>query len=61
MVGSNNIDTISEEFVNMRSWSTLNNLRIHPNKTKEMIIYRRRRNKRALPPTTPTIAGAERV
>ena len=60
MVGSNNIDIISEEFANIRSWATLNNLKIHPNKTKEMIIYRRR-NKRALPPTTPTIAGAERV
>src|SRR6218665_464373 len=45
MVGSSNIDTISEEFANIRSWATLNNLRIHPNKTKEMIIYRRR-NKR---------------
>src|SRR6218665_2719765 len=47
MVGSNNIDTTSEEFLNMRSCSTLNNLSIHPNKTKEMIIYRRL-NKRAL-------------
>src|SRR6218665_949941 len=35
----------------------LNPKAFHPNKTKEMIIYRRR-NKRALPPTAPTIAGA---
>src|SRR6218665_126858 len=34
MFDSNNLDPISEEFANIRSWATLNNLRIHPNKTK---------------------------
>ena len=60
MFGTNKMDPISEEFANSRSWATLNDLRTRPNKTKDMIIYRRR-NKMALPPTCSTIVGAERV
>jgi len=42
MVGSNNIGTAAEEFGNIQSWAARNNLRINSNKTKELIIFRRR-------------------
>src|SRR6218665_1716602 len=36
------IHTVTEEFENIQTWAAKNNLKIHPNKTKEMLIFRRR-------------------
>ena len=60
MVGSNNIGTAAEEFGNIKSWAARNNLRINSNKTKELIIFRRR-SKSVTYPAEPLIPGAERV
>src|SRR6218665_3155692 len=42
------------------TWAAKNNLKIHPNKTKEMLIFRRRTS-RAKYSSEPIIPGAERV
>src|SRR6218665_2427489 len=60
MVGSRNVGTVIEEFSNIQAWASRNNLRIHPNKTKEMIVYRRR-SKCVNPSAHPLTPGAERV
>jgi len=49
-----------EEFDNIKSLAAKNNLKIHPNKTKEIIFYRRRFN-RAQCSSEPLISGVERV
>src|SRR6218665_1965094 len=60
MVVSNNIGTTAEEFGNIQSWAAKNNLRINSNKTKELIIFRRR-SKSVTYPAEPLIPGSERV
>src|SRR6218665_1540108 len=60
MIGSSNIHTTAEEFGNIRAWAMRNNLQINANKTKEMIIFRRRSKSVTYPPE-PLIPGAERV
>src|SRR6218665_491302 len=60
MVGFRNIGTVIKDFSNIQAWASRNNLRIHPNKTKEMIVYRRR-SKCVNRPAHPLIPGAERV
>jgi len=54
------VHTIKEEFDNIKSWATKNNLKIHPNKSKEIIFYRRHYD-RAQCSSEPLISGAERV
>ena len=58
MVGSRNIGTIVDEFGNIQTWATRNNLRIHLNKTKEMT---RRLSYCDNLPAHPLIPGAGRV
>src|SRR6218665_1301082 len=60
LVGSSMIHTVTEEFENIQTWAAKNNLKIHPNKTKEMLIFRRRTS-RAKYSSEPIIPGAERV
>src|SRR6218665_2349548 len=60
MVGSNNICTAAEELRNIQSWAARNNLCINSNKTKELIIFRRR-SKSVTYPAEPLIPGAECV
>src|SRR6218665_254246 len=59
-IQTNNIGTAAEEFRNIQSWAARNNLRINSNKTKELIIFRRR-SKSVTYPAEPLISGAERV
>src|SRR6218665_1815771 len=59
-IGSSNIHTTAEEFGNIQAWAMRNNLQINSNKTKEMIIFRRRSKSMIYPPE-PLIPGAERV
>src|SRR6218665_271 len=40
LVGSNCITTIADEIANMKDWAARNNMRIHPTKTKELVICR---------------------
>src|SRR6218665_3792015 len=60
LVGSAMVHTVKEEFDNIKSWAAKNNLKIHPNKTKEIIFYRRSYD-RAQCSSEPLIFGAERV
>src|SRR6218665_2825284 len=60
LVGTAMVHTVKEEFDNIRSWAVKNNLKIHPNKTKEIIFYRRRYD-RAQCSSELLISGAERV
>src|SRR6218665_1201162 len=60
LVGSAMVHTVKEEFDNIKSWAARNNLKIHPNKTNEIIFYRRRYD-RAQCSSEPLISGAERV
>src|SRR6218665_2393800 len=60
MICSSNIHTTAEEFGNIQAWAMRNNLQINANKTKEMIIFRRRSKSVTYPPE-PLIPGAERV
>src|SRR6218665_3528104 len=60
LVGSAMVHTVKEEFENIKSWAAKNNFKIHPNKTKEIIFYRRRYD-RAQCSSEPFIFGAERV
>src|SRR6218665_3100335 len=60
LVGSAMVHTVKEEFDNIKSWAAKNNLKIHPNKTKKIIFYRRRYD-RAQCSSEPHISGAERV
>src|SRR6218665_2344731 len=48
------------EFGNIQAWAMRNNHQINANKTKEMIIFRRRSKSVTYPPE-PLIPGAERV
>src|SRR6218665_1583924 len=59
LVGSNCITTVADEIANMKDWVARNNMRIHPTKTKELVICGTRFR---LPPTTPCpfVEGAER-
>ena len=59
LVGSAMVHTVKEEF-DIKSWAAKNNLKTHPNKTKEIILYRRRHD-RAQCSSVPLISGAERV
>src|SRR6218665_382450 len=52
MIGSSNIHTTAEEFGNIQALAMKNNLQINANKTKEMIIFRRR-SKSVTYPRTP--------
>ena len=54
------IHTATEEFYNIQSWAAKNNLKIHPSKTKEMIVIGRKKSVR-LPSSKQIIPGAERV
>ena len=60
LVVSNCITTVADDIANMKDGAVRNNMRIHPTKTKELVICRTRFR---LPPTTPCpfIEGAERV
>src|SRR6218665_1210474 len=60
MIGSSNIHTTAETFGNIQALAMKNNLQINANKTKEMIIFRRRPKSVTYPPE-PLIPGAERV
>ena len=57
IVGSAQYHTIPEELAHVAAWAAENNLRLNPNKTKEMIVVKRG-SKTAFPPPTP---GIERV
>src|SRR6218665_3950563 len=59
LVGSAMVHTVKEEF-DIKSWASKNNLKTHPNKTKEIILYRRRHD-RAQCSSVPLISVAERV
>jgi len=56
MVGSKNIGTVMDESGNIQAWATRKNVRIYPNKTKEMILYRQCSNFDN-PPAHPLIRG----
>src|SRR6218665_4054130 len=62
LVGSAMVhNTVKEEF-DIKSWAAKNNLKTHPNKTKEIILYRRRHEiHRAQCSSVPLISGGERV
>ena len=61
LIGSLMIHTAIEEYDNISSWALKHNLKIHPWKTKEMIVVGRRRSTRVQPPAELIIPGAERV
>jgi len=42
LIGSSMLHSAVEEFDNINSWALKNNLKIHPSKTKEMIVVGRR-------------------
>src|SRR6218665_710397 len=54
------LHTAVEEFDNINSWALKNNLKIHPSKTKEIIVFGRR-STRNQPPVELIMPGAERV
>src|SRR6218665_2760129 len=60
LIGSSMLHTAVEEFDNINSWALKNNLKIHPSKTKEMIVVGHRSTRTQLP-AEPIIPGAERV
>src|SRR6218665_2226028 len=61
LIGSSMLHTAVEElFDNIKSWALKNNLKIHPSKTKEMIVVGLR-STRTQPPAEPIIPGAKRV
>src|SRR6218665_3603068 len=60
LIGSSMIHTATEEFENIQSWAAKNNLKIHPSKTKEMIVIGRKKSVR-LPSSKQIIPGAVRV
>lgn len=60
LVGSTSIGTINEEFNNIEQWADNNNMKVHPSKTKELIVSRPR-SKPKIDPLRPFIDGAERV
>ena len=57
IVGSSLYTSIPDELDHVAVWAAENNLRLNPNKTKEMVVVKRG-SKTALPPPTP---GIERV
>src|SRR6218665_3834119 len=59
LFGSRSVGTDTDEFDNIRNWAAANNMLIHPSKTKELVVYRRR-NRRFPELASPLIAGAER-
>src|SRR6218665_372384 len=60
LVGSRSIGTLVEEFDNIKKWAENNNMKIHPSKTKELIVSRARSTTTQVP-LQPFIEGAERV
>ena len=60
LVGSASIGTIKDGYENIVQWVEKNNMKIHPSKTKEFIIYRAR-SRTTLEPSQPFIEGAKRV
>jgi len=42
LVGSTSIGTLVDEFDNIKKWAENNNMKIHPSKTKELIVSRAR-------------------
>ena len=60
LIGSSMIHTATEEFDNIQSWAAKNNLKIHPSKTKEIIVIGRKKSV-LLPSSKQIIPGAERV
>ena len=60
LVGSRSVDTIAEEFEDIKDWAAANNMLIHPSKTKELVVYQAR-NRRSPELASPLVAGTERV
>src|SRR6218665_1778495 len=60
LIGSSMIHTATEEFDNIQSWTAKNNLKIHPSKTKEMIVIGHKKSV-LLPSSKQVIPGAKRV
>ena len=59
LVGSNHLSTATEEFEHISAWAMENNLRLNPNKTRELIVIRKGRKSITCPPLI--IPGASRV
>jgi len=60
LIGSSMIHTATEEFDNIQSWTAKNNLKIHPSKTKEMVVIGRKKSV-LLPSRKQIIPEAKRV
>src|SRR6218665_1616894 len=60
LVGSSSIETLNDEYKNIKQWAEMNNMKIHPSKTKELIVTRVR-SRTARIPSQPLIDEAERV
>jgi len=60
LVGSNNLSTATEEFDHILNWAGANNLRLNPQKTKELIVFKSA-HRRVMSPSNPIIQGAVRV
>src|SRR6218665_1351977 len=60
LVGSTSIGTLVDEFDNIKKWAENNNMKIHPSKTKGLIVSRAR-SRTTQVPSQPFIEGAERV
>src|ERR1043165_9268955 len=58
LVGSSNIRTAAEEYDHVASWAKINNLKLNPSKTREIIFTKRGHKGPSIP---IVIQGAERV
>ena len=59
---SSSIETLTDEYENIKQWAEMNNMKIHPSKTKELIVTRARSRTARIPSQSqPLIDGAKRV
>src|SRR6218665_769720 len=59
-IGSSNISTATEEFSRTSQWADVNNLRLNPLNTRELIVLKSS-YRRVNPPTNSVICGSEHV
>ena len=59
LVGSSHLGTVREEFEGISDWAKKNNLRLNTSKTREMIIFGKRKPRRVIPPIVPEAARVE--
>ena len=55
LVGSSSIETLNNEYENIKQWAEMNNMKIHPSKTKELIVTWARSRTARIPPSPSSI------